>query len=330
MIPLKDLHNAQLLAESDIELFLENKMGWGSMVSAIRETFIAEAQGKTDSQPKTIVDVPNWKNDYRMMPAYMHEYPQYIGSKIISCCSWCPEKHGIPLATGLYLLHDAETMRLLAIFDCNKTTAYRTAAATAVAVDVLSHKESKVLGILGCGQQAYYHIPAIAAVRDIDTILLHDVNRKASLDLANAFKGDIRSTTKRTVLGKADIIVTLTPTHRPHLFVKDLRQSPNVSYFAVGGDSERKIEWHPTVLRELDHYCDSLEQASHTGTVSSALRLGHVHEEDLKSLGDLMVGNEELAPGRKMFISTGVALQDLILAIKIYEGMVLRRVKAKG
>lgn len=329
MIPLKDLHNAYLIPESDIELFLENKMGWRNIIEAIRETFISEARDKTDTPPKTIIDIPNWRNDYRMMPAYMHDYPQYIGSKIISCCSMGPEKHGIPLATGLYLLHDAETMKLLTIFDCNKTTAFRTAAATAVAVDVLSHKDSSILGILGCGQQAYYHIPAIASIRQIDTILLHDVNNDAAIKLADAFKGDIRATSKRTVLAKSDILVTLTPTTRPHLFVKDLRQNPNVSFYAVGGDSERKIEWHPTVLRELDHYCDSLEQVVHTGTVSSALRLGHVKEEDLKSLGDLMVGNEELEPGRKMFISTGVALQDLILAIKIYEGMVLRRVKTK-
>jgi ornithine cyclodeaminase/alanine dehydrogenase-like protein (mu-crystallin family) len=69
---------------------------------------------------------------------------------------------------------------------------------------------------------------------------------------------------------------------------------------------------------------------THTGLVSGALKSGKMEEMDLKSLGDLMVGNEDLDPGRKFFISTGVATQDLMLAIKIYEGMVLRRIKKKG
>jgi alanine dehydrogenase len=310
MIPLKDLQSAYLLPEDDIELFIENKIGWEGLIEAMKETFVEEAVGKTDTPPKTIIDIGLWRNDYRVMPAYMEKYPQYVGTKIISCCSACPEKFGIPLATGTYMLNDAETMRLLAIFPCNKTTAYRTAAATAVAVNVLSHKESKVLGIIGCGQQAYYHIPAITAVRNIETILLFDTNREQALRLSNSFKGDTRPTSRRAVLSQSDILVTLTPTYRPHLFVKDLRQNPNVSFFAVGGDSDIKNEWHHSVLTQVDHYCDNIDQAMHTGLVSGALKSGKMEEMDLKSLGDLMVGNEDLD--------------------KIYEGMVLRRIKNKG
>jgi len=314
---LEELWNALLLSEADIKFCLEH-IGWGRIIGAIAETFVEEALGNCDSPPKTIIPFEKYNGDYRAMPAKMGDL---CGCKIIGSCV-DNGKYNLPLAMGTYILHSVETLLPLLIMDANITTAYRTAAATAVAVKELfmnKSKKNKVLGIIGCGQQAYYHIPAIAEVLDnLGEILVFDIDKNKANVLAGHFIG-VYTSDKEEIFNRADVIVTLTPTKDPHIFLKDIPHR-EMLICGVGGDSETKLEMEPAILPFTDWYCDSYLQVEHTGIVTEALKRGLIKRSDMKSLGDYMVGKKKASSLKvKLFLSTGVALEDLAIAKLLYE-----------
>lgn len=310
---LDEMYGAIFLSEEEIAKHLE-EIGWINIITAVEETFIEEARKNVISPPKTIVDIDKYKNDYRVMPSYMLKYPEFIGTKIVGAC---PGNIGTeyPFAMASYILNDARVQKPLLICGARNITAYRTAAATAVAVRKLSRMDSEVLGIIGCGVQADFHLPAICAVRPIKKTIVNDINEECAdrFCTLGIEKGSIE-----WILQECDIVVTLTPTTEPFIFKEDI---PNREMLicAVGGDSEHKIELDPTVFKIADHYCDSYAQAAHTGMVHRAFKEKIINESDLKSLGDYMMGYKPAdSKPIKLFLSTGVALEDLAMAILLY------------
>jgi ornithine cyclodeaminase/alanine dehydrogenase-like protein (mu-crystallin family) len=324
MIKLEDLHGSSLLSAKETIEILEN-VGWKEIVERVRETFIEEANSRTKSPSKIVMGIEKYNNDFRVMPSYMEKYPQYCGCKIVCACPDNPSKFNLPTVTGTYILHDAEKQIPILICDAGPLTAYRTAAATAVAVDELSNKEAKTLGIIGCGHQAYYHLNAIMSIRNIEKVYVSDINRKNEANLLNHFRPfpftakTMVASNKKEMFEKCDIIITLTPTKEPFIFAEDI---PNreMCLCSVGGDNSEKIEVDPNVYLQTEFYCDSQEQASHTGFVIKGMEEKLINPYDLVPIGERMEFNRRSGGDRvKMFLSTGVALEDLAMAILINE-----------
>ncbi len=295
-----------------------DKIGWKSIIDAIEETFIEEAKGNTESPAKIIMHLEGTLNDYRVMPSRMYKYP-YCGTKIIASCGDY-QKAGLPLARGVYILNENTHQDTVMVCRAEELTAYRTAAATAVAAKYLANRHCKVLGIIGCGVQAYFHIPAIEAVHNISEVLVYDTDVDKQMNMVNAFKNTYAEE-KSGIFRYADIIVTLTPTREPHIFKKDIDLCREQLICAVGGDSDRKIEIHQEVLPFVDHFCDSYEQVGHVKMIHTACQEELISFDELKSLGSFMIGKTKTNDSRKtkMFLSTGVALEDLALARLVYE-----------
>jgi len=320
-----------------------NSIGWPNVISAVAETFVEEARGNTLSPPKIIMELEEHNNDYRVMPSYMSKHTKYCGCKIVCACPNNPKKYKLPLVIGMYILNSADTQETLMVCDASTLTAWRTAAATTVAIRKLTDQNhNKRLGIIGCGLQARYHISAISAVIDVDKVLINDLshNAMASLQslLSNKGYNNVILSHKKRIFETCDIVVTLTPTKKPHIFASDIPDKPMV-IASVGGDSAAKSEIGPEVLAITDHYCDSYDQVMHTGTMIGALDKGIVRDKvmvngkiiekcDLKSIGDLMVGKVQTGQEKvKLFLSTGVALEDLAVARLIYEYLEVENVK---
>jgi len=317
MRTINEVHDSITISSQEIIQSL-NTIGWTKIIDAISETFVEEAHGRVTSPAKTIINFAEANNDFRIMPSYMEKYPDFCGVKIIGACGDNPKKYGLPLAIGMYVLNDKWTQRPLMIFDAAIPTAWRTAAASAVGVRELSEPTATTLGIIGCGVQAHYHIPAIMAVRNITKIIVFDLDETKIDDLAKHYNL-VTKATKQEILEQADIIVTMTPTTKAHIITKDIPQR-TMTICAIGGDSEKKMEFESSILGVTDHFCDSLDQVSHTGTVYTALHNNEITFKELKSLGSLMIGKQCLNPLKpiKMFLSTGVALEDLAIARLLY------------
>ena len=96
----------------------------------------------------------------------------------------CNVAHGLPTIQGFIALLDAETGSLLALMDTIEITARRTAAATALAATYLARADSTVLGVIGCGTQARYHLEALAEVLPIREVRFCDRRPEAALAFA--------------------------------------------------------------------------------------------------------------------------------------------------
>ena len=114
--------------------------------------------------------------------------------------------------------------------------------------------------------------------------------------------------------------ITVTPATKP--FISPDLIKPGMHLNGVGADSKTKIEFEPEVLKKSRIFVDDLAQCIHSGEIYQGLEKGTVVKADLIPLGDVLLGKAE---GRRsddditFFKSTGVAFQDLITAIQVFE-----------
>ena len=313
--------DAVLITNEELKATLE-AIGWEAFIAEIRKGFEHSSLGYSVTPPKVYVNTA--VSDMRCMPSYLPRYsPRYCGVKIVSVAP-LNRKRGLPCVLGEYLLRDAETQQLLAILQAEEMTAYRTGAATGVATDALASHKCETLGIIGTGKQAYYQVKAILAVRpSIERMKVFDLTEER----ARAFKANYESefgveiaVVDLEAAMDSDILTTVTPATEP--FISPDMVRPGMHLNGVGADSKTKIEFDPDVLKRATIVVDDLAQCIHSGEVYQGLERGILKEADLIPLGDVLIGN---ASGRTseddvtFFKSTGVAFEDLITAILVYE-----------
>jgi len=298
------------------------EIGWKDLIAEIKSGFEHSSLGYSIAPPKVYVNTE--VSDMRCMPAYLPKYnPHYCGVKIVSVAPG-NKRFGVPTVLGEYLLRDAETQQLIAILQAEEMTAYRTGAAMGVATDALARKDCEVLGIIGAGKQAPYQAKAIVTVRpSIDRIKVFDTTERHAIrfkaEYESEFGVDIAVARLEDAMD-ADIVTTVTPATKP--FISPELIKPGMHLNGVGADSKTKIEFYPEALKKCRIFVDALSQCKHSGEIYQGLERGIVKEEDLVPLGDVLLGK---ARGRTseeditFFKSTGVAVEDLITAILVFE-----------
>ena len=91
----------------------------------------------------------------------------------------------------------------------------------------------------------------------------------------------------------------------------------------MGADGPGKAEVAGAELPRARLFCDDWEQASHGGELAHAVEEGLVTQGDVTAIGDVLAGT---ATGRAdaqeitMFDSTGLAIQDLAIALAALDG----------
>jgi len=92
----------------------------------------------------------------------------------------------------------------------------------------------------------------------------------------------------------------------------------------MGADGPGKAEIAVEELARVRVFCDDWEQASHNGELVHALEAGRLQRDDVTELGSVLAGDAE---GRRsdeeatVFDSTGLAIQDLAIALAAMEHM---------
>lgn len=239
------------------------------------------------------------------------------GVKIGSFWSGNPAR-GLPRHNSTIVLLDQHTGRLGAVIEAGQVNAYRTAAADAVAADLLARKQAKVLAIFGAGNQAGFEVMALARIRPIETVLVvarPSPRRDAFVEGIGDRGLKARAVSAEEAVRAADIVVTATPSREP-LFQADW-VGPGTHVVSMGSDAPGKRELPSGLFPRAGLFCDLLSQSLQIGEPQ--------HERDAIEAGRLMVtaiGDviEERAPGRcsdediTVFDSSGISLQDLYMA----------------
>lgn len=239
------------------------------------------------------------------------------GVKVGSFWSRNPER-GLPRHNSTIILLDQETGRLSAVVEAGTVNAYRTAAADAVAADLLARKDAKSLAVFGAGNQARYEVMALAQIRSLE--IVHVVarpseRRDAFVDLLQSRGLNAKISPAEEAVSTSDIIVTATPA-REALFEASWVQ-PGTHVVSMGSDAPGKHELPRELLLTADLFCDLPSQSIIIGDYEQIRAQVTDGEIIITPIGEVIEGN---APGRKsdeaitVFDSSGIALQDLYVA----------------
>ena len=281
-------------------------------VEAVRDAFIAHARGEWSMPPK--VYVTNYPaGDFRAMPALGG------GHALLKWITSFPGNpgRGLPTVTGIVLVSDASTGELRAVLDAASVTALRTGAAAVLAAETLGRADAETAAVVGAGvngraaARTFLARGRMVALWDVDAARAAE----AAADLGCAVAGS------REEALAADLLVTVTPGHEVLLHERTLRSGQHVSLMGADGPGKAEVAARELVRARL--FCDDWEQASHGGELAHAVADGLVTQDDVTAIGAVLVGT---AAGRAdaqeitMFDSTGLAIQDLAVALAALDG----------
>jgi len=308
----------QYLSDTEVKGLLENK--WLQITEAIESAFIDPS---ADMVPKVYLKAGN-AGDYRAMPAALGGYAalKWIGVFPNNSKGDNPMGKKLPTTIGTLILNDRFTGLPLLAMDCTTLTAYRTAATSAIAAKYCAPK-AREFAFIGCGLQAQYHIEAYESVfgHMNMTVETHDRNRDAMKKLhewigreniasAWGYNDNVEDAVKH-----ADVITTLTPSTEGYLNILDLKSNCHIN--AVGADAEGKRELMTNVIDgSANVICDDIEQALHSGE----LQYNEWPHLEINPLKHLIKNHKimQLDKGVSVLDSTGVAIEDIAIAIFIY------------
>lgn len=254
--------------------------------------------------------VPVSHGQVLLMPA---EWGRYAGVKIATVAPDNPAR-GLPRIQGTYLLLDAETLSPLTTLDGPALTAARTAAVSALAVDVLAPAAAARLVVFGTGPQARSHIAAIRAVRPVSSVVV--VGRTTPHEFASEVDGRVGTAAD---VADADIVVCATTARTP-LFDGTLLL-PGAVVVAVGSHEPDAREVDDAVVGGATVVVEARSAAlREAGEVVQAVTSGVLEPSTLVGLADVVRGTVVVEPGRPvLFKSVGMAWEDLVVAASSWE-----------
>jgi ornithine cyclodeaminase/alanine dehydrogenase-like protein (mu-crystallin family) len=229
-----------------------------------------------------------------------------------------PEFFKIPTILSTISSYDVHTGHLNYLVDGVLLTALRTGASSAVASKMMAKKDSKILGIIGCGAQSVPQIHAISRLFNIQEILINDIDQPSMESLEDRIGPlNLRITPKicniPDILMQSDILCTATsiePDKGPLFDKFTTKQHLHIN--AVGADFPGKFELPLSLLKQAYVCPDFLEQAVVEGECQQlkASEIGPswielIHNESLQ---------ETYQSALSVFDSTGWALEDQVTA----------------
>jgi alanine dehydrogenase len=282
-------------------------------LDAVRAAFVTHARGEWFMPSKVYVPAPP-DGDFRAMPA------SGAGHAVLKWVTSFPRnpEQGLPTVAGVVLLSDATTGELRAILDAGAVTALRTWAAAVLAAETLARSPDEPAAVVGCGVNG--RAVARTFVARGRHVLLWDARPEQAEALAGELGAAASVASDRSDALGADVVATVTPGAEILFPAGSLRPGQHASL--MGADGPGKAEIAVDELLRVRVVCDEWEQASHNGDLARAVEAGLLGRDDVTLLGDVLI---EKARGRTserditVFDSTGLAIQDLGVAIAIFE-----------
>ncbi len=272
-----------------------------------------------------------------------HDFPnpnQDIDSTMLLMPAWNPGKNAgvkiisvsphnaannLPTIQGSYLFLDSSSGSIKAILEAKTLTNKRTAAASALASQLLSNETSSSLLMVGTGSLAPDLIRAHCSVRPIKEVWLYGRRfEKAQVLSAKLAKEDLNVTPIESLeeyVPKADIISCATFSETPLFSGKLLRPGQHIDLVGSYKKNMREAD-DDTILKSnifLDNYEGGLKE---TGDIVIPIEKGILKKESIKA--DLFELCSGAKPGRltseeiTLFKSVGHALEDLAAAEYYY------------
>lgn len=305
-----------MLSHANIEAI---NLSMTEIIACVEEAFRQKGRGDVEMPPKPgIHPVPD---------AFIHAMPAYIRKIRAAGVKWIsgfPDnpRRGLPYISGVVILNDPDTGFPIAIMDAAWITAKRTGAATAVAAKYLARRDSRKLGILGCGAQGRTNLEALEEVLpSLDEVRAYDVSevnlRRYAEEMTMKCGLPIRQVkSPREAVEGSDVIVTAGPILKsPSPSIE--RGWVNDGVFACPLDFDSY--WKPEAMHSMDKFCtDDSEQLLYYKSAGYFRDIPKVYAD----LGQLALGEKngrEEDQEKTMSMNLGVAIEDIVVAARLYE-----------
>ncbi|GAA0650711.1 ornithine cyclodeaminase family protein [Salarchaeum japonicum] len=293
------------------------------LISAVEDAFAAYETGDAQMPAKSYIDLPQYNGDFRSMPAYLDAGSwDAAGIKWVNVHPDNPDRFDLPTVMGTMVYSDPENAYPLSIMDGTELTMKRTGAAAAVATDHLAVEDASSFGLVGAGVQSYTQLEAISQIRDIEEVVVSDLN-EARIEQFIDYFGDEFDVREGTIseAGHCDVLSTVTPVEDPIVHPTDIGEHTHVN--AMGADAEGKHEIADDILLDAKVVIDDFAQTTHSGEINVPWSEGVIDEDDIYGeIGQIVTGKKDgrtPEDGVTVFDSTGLAIQDVAAAHVVYE-----------
>jgi ornithine cyclodeaminase len=259
--------------------------------------------------------VPVSSGELLLMPS---EAPEYVGIKITTVAPGNPGRR-LPRIQATYVLHDAGSLTPLALLDGTALTALRTPALSAVATRHLAAKDAAELVVVGTGPQAFGHVHAMQAVRDIRRVGVVGHTEQATNGLVARLRdmGIAAYPAGRPDVSGADIICLCTTARSPVFPDAWFGDRPHVN--AVGSHEPTARELEAATIARGQVVVESRDAAlKEAGDLLMAFADGVPPEVICADLVELVHGAPVDRQQMTIFKSVGLAWQDLAVAALAY------------
>jgi ornithine cyclodeaminase/alanine dehydrogenase-like protein (mu-crystallin family) len=246
--------------------------------------------------------------------------------------------------TILFDVKDASLMAILVgrialkELPAERPTPIRTAATSAVGTRCLAREDSKVLGILGAGGEAKYHLLALSKIRKLQVAKIYcrteSTRREFCRTMEKLVSCEVKpATSAKDAVEGADVLLTATNSNTPVFSGEWLRPGTHVTSIMGGNVGLVRAGVAAVTRRELDDttikrsdviVVNSREQAiqDEQGDLFDPVQAGFLSWEKVGELGQLLNG---AIPGRTsseqitLFKNNaGQGVADVAVASKIY------------
>jgi ornithine cyclodeaminase/alanine dehydrogenase len=299
------------------------------IIAAVEAVFREKGEGRVE-MPAKIGIHPAPDDFLHAMPAYVAS-PRTAGIKWVGNFLKNPAR-GLPTISGLLVLNDPETGLPIAVMDCTWITAKRTGAASAVAAKYLARGESEVLAIIGCGVQGRSHteamlvqFPGIRRVVAFDSTTASLTRYRQEMQALHPVSV-VPASGAESAVREADIIVTATEIRKqPAPSIRPEWIKSGAFCMPVDFDSQFTSE----AIRAMDLlYTDDKAQMEFYRSAGYFQTTPRVQGD----LGEVVSGRKpgrDRSTQRTMAMHLGLAIEDVVTAIRIYDRAVAQGIGSR-
>lgn len=311
-----------ILTRAEVESLLDPD----ELRESVGRALVELSAGRASMPPRIAASVPERGALLAAMPAYLPS----AGALTTKLVSLFPHNDDRPTHQAVVIAFDPATGTPVALMDGEAITALRTAAASALATQLLARQDASVLVILGTGVQARAHADAVMRVRRFKEVRIAGRDMSKARGLADAV-GASASTSFSEAMRGADVVCACTHSAQPVVLRRDLPDGVHITSVGfnpagreVDGETVRDavvvVESREAALAPPPAGSNDIAWAIREGLIQA----GHVHAE----LGEIVAGTR---PGRSdsaqitLYKSVGVAVEDAAAA-----ALALKRAKERG
>jgi L-arginine dehydrogenase len=300
-----------ILEEADVRRVL----GGVDTLAIMRTLFAALGRGRAVQPPQTLTLFPADAGDFITYLGVLAD-AKVFGAKL---SPYIVRPQG-SLVTAWTLLMSMESGRPLMLCDSKAVTTERTAATTALAVDLLAPREARKLAVIGVGAIGRAHIRHVAPLRKWQEIRAYSRGLGARPEAQNAvtaLDARIRVVSDlQAAVDDVDVVLLCTSSGTSVLDPRNLKRPALIT--SISTNVAKAHEVPPETLPTMDVYCDyrAVTPQSAGEMVLSSEQCGWSADAIVSDLAELASGGGRAPKYERhaFFRSIGLGLEDIAMA----------------